>query len=221
MTSKLFWADVTLPKNYTSQSILTGREGGGGVMKIKNMRLEYMRKKRSKKSDVGIYGKTNSQYFINYFLSIPPIEKDKVIEMIGYSPQLAYVVLKWAIGSGVIIKSYLVADKEFNYFQGCNFGLEDFELVRFSSKSKTHVVVRRNMFIDIGIDNMPPRKSSLKEYNGIERCSLQVYPVLDFIMEKMKQSTDMKNYLFNLAEKQGLIIYDTRTSRWHGVDYGL
>ena len=50
MTSKLFWADVTLPKNYTSQSILTGREGGGGVMKIKNMRLEYMRKKEVKKA---------------------------------------------------------------------------------------------------------------------------------------------------------------------------
>lgn len=221
MTSKLFWADVTLPKNYTSQSILTGREGGGGGMKIKNMRLDYMRKKRSKKSDVRIYGKTNSQYFINYFLSIPPIEKDKAIEMIGYSPQLAYVVLKWAISSGVLIKSYLVADKEFNYFQGCNFGLEDFELVRFSSKSKAHVLVRRNLFLDMSLDNMPPRKSSLREYNGIERGSLQVYPVLDFIMEKLKQSPDMKNHLFNLAEKQGLIIYDSNTGKWQGNDYGL
>lgn len=190
-------------------------------MKIKNVRLKYMRKKRSKKSDVGIYSKTNSQYFINYFLSISPIEKEQVIEMIGYSPQMAYVVLRWAISSGVLIKSYLVADKEFNYFQGCNFGLEDFEQVKFSSKSKAHVLVRRNMFLDMSLDNMPPRKSSLKEYNGIERGSLQVYPALDYIMEKLKQNTDMKNYLFNLAEKQGLIIHDPSTGKWHGAAYEL
>ena len=64
-------------------------------------------------------------------------------------------------------------------------------------------------------------KSSLKEYNDFDRGIIQIYPVLDFLMEKLKQSGDMKKYLFNLAKKQGLIVYDPETGKWQGKDYGL
>nr|DAU91464.1 MAG TPA: hypothetical protein [Caudoviricetes sp.] len=180
-----------------------------------------MSKKRGRKKELGIYGQTNSQYFINYFSNIAPIEKEQIIEMVGYSPQLAYVVLKWAVGSGVIVKSYLVPDKEFNYLQGTNFGFEEYEQKVFSQSSKKHVVARRTIFLEMRLDKMPPRKSSLKKYNDFDHGLIQIYPVLDFLMEKLKQSGDMKKYLFNLAKKQGLIVYDSETGKWHGKDYGL
>lgn len=204
------------------KSLNSAGDGGGGIkIKIRKVRLKVVSKKRSKKRDLGIYGQTNSQYFISYFSSISPVEKEQIVEMISYSPQLAYVVLKWAVSSGVITKSYLVPDKEFNYLQGANFGFEEYEQKVFSRNSKKHVVARRTIFLEMGLDKMPPRKSSLKEYNDFDRGIIQIYPVLDFLMEKLKQSGDMKKYLFNLAKKQGLIVYDPETGKWQGKDYGL
>lgn len=194
-------------------------------MKIKNVRLKYMRKKRSKKSDVGIYGKTNSKYFIDYFSNFPPMKESQILEIMGYSPWLARVVLSWSVGTGVLIKSYLGTDHKFAYLQGANFGVEEWDQKKFSKKSKNHVIARRNLFLEMNLDKMPPRKSYLKmsEYARIESetKNIQVYPALDYIMEKLKQNTDMKNYLFNLAEKQGLIICDIQTGKWHGAAYEL